>query len=299
MIQFAELISACNEFKKEAIEILGIEQSIYKFEKYHGVFDIAILTATIDEFESVKMIVDDVHEVSFSKNDATVYFAGTIQSAKKAFKVIIPYPYSMGIEAASTLTTIIVSMFRPRYLFMVGICAGNKNICKVGDIIIAEKSLNYHRVVEIERKDKSQERKFMHNICSINGHLKSKLELFSKTSLFHEIRNNYQLKEKIETPLTCHVGLLVTGSSLIRSSSIIQEIVTTYVGVKGLDMETYGLYYASTQVFKDYAPNFVSIKSVSDYGDDSNHKLSETERKKYALYTSSTALKSFVIHNLE
>jgi len=299
MKEFIQLIETCKEFKKEAIQILGVEQSVYRVEEYHGVYEIVILTANIDEFESLKLILDNVKQTTFSVNDSTIYYTGEINAGDRVCKVGLPFPYAMGIEAASALTTKVISTFRPKHIFMAGSCAGNKNIVKVGDIIIAEKSLNYHGIVAIERQDKGADKKFMHNVSSINGNLKNKLELFSKSSAIKRIKTSYQDKEKIENPLTCQVGLLVTGSTLIRSNKVIDEINSTYLGVKGLDMETYGVYYASTQVFKDYAPNFVSIKSVSDFGDDSTYKLTAKERKDYALYTSSSALKIFINEFLE
>lgn len=301
MPDFKNIITSCKEFKKEAIEILGIDQSLHEFEEHHGLFDAVIITASFDEFESVKIIVDSIKPVTFNKNDSTIYYQGTrtIQSKRKVIKVLIPFPYSIGLEATSSLTTKVISNFRPRYIFMVGICAGNKNLCKVGDVIIAEKSLNYHTVVEIERNDESKEKKFMHNLCSINGYLKSQLELFARSEAIKDIAESYPNKSKIDSPLKMHIGLMVTGSSLLRSGSIMKEINETYIGVKGLDMETYGLYYSATQVFKDYAPNFLSVKSVSDYGDNTKHKLTSNERRKYSLYTSSNALKRFINEYLE
>ncbi len=298
MKDIVQLIDSCKEFKKEAIGVLGLEQSIYTVEEFHGLYDIAILTANIDEFEAVISVIDNVKQVVFNQNDSTIYHVGEIHARKKIYKVVVPFPYTMGIEASSALTTKVISTFRPKHIFMSGTCAGNKNITKIGDIIVAEKSLNYHGVVAIEREDEKQDKKFLHNISSINGNLKNRLELFSKSSGLREIAGSYPDKDKIKVPLTCHIGLLVTGSTLVRSSKIIKEINDTYLGVKGLDMETYGLYYASTQVFNDYAPNFVSIKSVSDFGDDSTHELSAKERKEYALYTSSNALKTFIIEYL-
>src|SRR5690606_10199971 len=143
----------------EAVELLGTDQSLYEYEDHHGLFDAVIITASSDEFESVKSIVESIKPVIFNKNDSTIYYQGTIQSKKKAIKVLIPFRYSMGIEAASSMTAKVISNFRPRYIFMVSICARNKNLCKVGDIIIAEKSLNYHSVIEIERKDEIKDKK--------------------------------------------------------------------------------------------------------------------------------------------
>jgi nucleoside phosphorylase len=299
MEDFQNVINTCKSFKKEAIEILGIEQSVYEIDEHHGIYDIAILTANIDEFDSIKNILNDFNRVISNKNDSTLYYSGKISSAIKTYKVIVPLPYAMGIEASSALTTKVIGKFRPKYIFMTGICAGNKAVVKIGDIIIAEKSLNYHSIVSIERKDATKDKKLMHQISSINGNLKSQLELLSRSSEIKKIYETYPNKTHLEPNLRCHLGLLVTGSSLVRSSKAMQEINTTYPGVKGLDMETYGLYYESTQVFKDYAPNFVSIKSVSDYGDEKPQDLSPVERKKYALHTSSSVLKHFLINHLE
>ncbi len=294
MKEIFEVVKSCREFKKEAITIFGIEQSLYTQEEFHGLYETVVLTANIDEFEAIKAVLDNVKQTSFNTNDSTIYFTGEIKIKNRVSKVVLPLPYTMGVEAASALTTKVISIFRPKYLFMAGSCAGNKNVSKIGDIIIAEKSLNYHGIVAIEKKDETPDKKFMHNICSINGNLKNKFELFSKSSALKKIKENFPLKNDIETDLSCHVGLLVTGSTLVRSSKVMDEVNSTYLGVKGLDMETYGLYYASTQVFKDYAPNFVSIKSVSDFGDNSTHTLSAKDRKEYALYTSSNALKIFI-----
>lgn len=294
MKQVIEFASACRDFKREAIEILGIEQSVYEHEEFHGLIDVAVITATADEFESVKKIIDHPKQTVFNKNDSTIYFVGEIFAKNRKLKILLPFPYSMGIEAASALTTKIISSFRPRFIFMSGICAGNKNISKIGDIIIAEKSLNYNSIVEIEKSDESHDKKFMHHVSAINVNLKNQLELFSGSDEAKKIKDDYPNKAKISHSIKYHMGLLVTGSSLIRSNQIITEINSTYHGVKGLDMETYGVYYASTQVFKDYAPNFVSIKSVSDFGDNTKHELNATECKKYALHTSSKALQRFL-----
>ena len=299
MREIVRIIETTKEFKKEAIEILGVEQSFFTIEEFHGLFDAVILTATVGEFRSIESVLENIRPVTFNQNDSTIYYTSEITTPKKTYKILIPFPYAIGIEAAAALATKVISTYRPKYIFMSGICAGNKNVTKIGDIIVAEKSLNLHGIVTLEKGDTSPDKKFMHNVSSINGHIKNKLELFSTSSAIKLIKKSYPNKTKFDTELKCHVGLLVSGSSLMRSSKTMEEINSTYLGVKGLDMETYGLYYASTQVFKDYAPNFVSIKSVSDFGDDSTHKISTADRKEYALFTSSHALRSFISDYLE
>lgn len=61
-----------------------------------------------------------------------------------------------------------------------------------------------------------------------------------------------------------------------------------------MDMETQGFYFSASNSFKNLLPKYVSIKSVSDYGDSTKHKLSGEERKKYALFTSSVTAIEFI-----
>ncbi|HRI34706.1 MAG TPA: hypothetical protein PLD02_13220 [Saprospiraceae bacterium] len=133
----------------------------------------------------------------------------------------------------------------------------------------------------------------MQNTDSINKNFKSRLAIFSRSDIIKNIKNEYSNKSEMPIDLTCHIGLMVTGSSLIRSSIHMAEINQSYHGVKGLDMETHGFYYAASHS-KNSAPYFVSIKSVSDFGDDTNHKLNASLRKEYALHTSSSALFHFI-----
>ncbi|MDP2362805.1 MAG: hypothetical protein Q8M94_03440 [Ignavibacteria bacterium] len=286
-------------FKIEAEKIFGYK-SIRKFNyKKNFVFEIGIVTSSIDEFESVKCLLDDVIEFDFDYDDPTIYYKGSITSNGKILNVILPLPNSIGLEAAVITTTKLIFNFTPQYVFMVGIAAGNKNISKIGDILIADKALNYNQVVEIEKKGKEPVKKFMHSTDSINKNLKSRLNLFTNSNSIGLIRDQFLNKKTIKTPLKCHIGLMVSGSSLVRSDSKIEEINQSYHGVVGLDMETYGFYFTAFNVLKDKAPYFVSIKSVSDYGDNSNHQLTAEERKNYALYTSSSALISFIKNHIK
>ena len=131
MEDFSNLLAAVKRFKVKSVDILGIEQSIYRVEEFHGLFEIAIITANIDEFVAVKSIVDGIKKTTFNKNDSTIYHTGEIKLSHHTWKIIIPFPYTMGIEASSALTTKVVSTFRPKYLFMVGSCAGNKKVARL------------------------------------------------------------------------------------------------------------------------------------------------------------------------
>lgn len=278
-------------FAKEAREIFGLLEPI-PINK--AIFDIAILTASNDEFDSIKGLLEECHEIEGPYNDATIYYEGLIRTTSKTYKVVLPFPLSMGIEAAVCITTKLINHYNPSFLIMTGVCAGNKNITNIGDIVIAEKSVNYNNVVEIDKMGKDSKKKFMQNADSINKNLKSRLSLYSRSHHIKEIQDNYADKEKFPKELKCHIGLVVTGSSLVRSAPKIKEINEDYHGVVAMDMETHGFYYTSSNSVNISTPNFVSIKGVSDFGDDSPHKVSADDRKKYALFTSSNAAITYI-----
>ncbi|MGJ8666618.1 MAG: hypothetical protein ACSHW7_09650 [Patiriisocius sp.] len=296
MTDINQILINASKFGEEARKILGtsIETSVNKLD-----FDIGILTATDEEFNSVVELLDECKELNEDLNDATIYYQGSISTANGIKKIILPYPISMGVEAVVSTTSKMLTQFKLKYLFMVGICAGNKNISNIGDIIIAEKSLNYNEIVEVQKQDKETKKKFRQNADSIDKNLKSRLSLFSKQIDLITIKSEYENHSDFVKPLKCHIGLMVSGSSLLRSDIKIKEINEDYHGIKGMDMETNGFYFTSAHSLKDSKPKFVSIKSVSDFGDSTNHKLSGEERKNYALYTSSKILFEFILYHVK
>lgn len=294
IIELKKLMGNSISFEIEAKEIFGINPKKSKILKKSSEIKVAVITSSKDEFKSVSSQFDNLTEIPNEDDDSIIYYSGDLIFGTKKINIILPYPISMGIEASVSITTKILTYYNPSYIFMVGICAGNKNVTKIGDIILAEKSINYNEIVEIEKEGKEINKKFMQSAESIKKNLKSRLSLLSTEEVLDSIRKSYKYLEKVNYTLTCHVGLMVTGSSLLRSSQKISDLNKSYHNIKGMDMETHGFYFAANNTFNDKTPYFVSIKSVSDFGDETNHKLSTKERRDFALHTSSKLLMHFL-----
>jgi nucleoside phosphorylase len=300
ILKLIDVAQKRDSLQKTLNEITQQEKSVINFT-YEKEYDIGIITATHDEFEAVKNVLQEVVEVILENNDSVIYFKGIVKNSKRDLVVILPYPQNMGMTSTSSITTKLL-LFNPKIVFMIGIAAGNKNTTKIGDILIADQSIDYNEVVDIKKKDGNTSVKFMQNANSINTQLKTKLGITSKQkSILKTIKEEYRNSSKISNDLKCHIGLIVTGSSLLRNQDKFDNIISSYHGVIGLDMETHAVYYTCCNNFKDKNPLFVSIKSVSDFGDnDSNsHALSAFERKEYALHTSTNFFKYFVESILE
>lgn len=261
-------------------------------------YDIVVITATAEEFESIENCLNNFEEIELDEHDSIIYFHGEIDSKKGILKVLLPFPQSKGMSAASNLTTKLLK-YQPEFVFMVGIAAGNKNVSQIGDILIADKSINYNEVVEVEKKDSEEiKKKFMQTANSIDPNLKSKMTIMQKKMDYKSLKNSFHDAYKIGNVPKILIGTIVTGSSLVRSQKKIKEINDSYHGVIGLDMETYGVYYCCSHSSKNKPPNFVSIKSVSDFGDNKNHKMNSTERKEYALYSSAFVFQYYLMNHL-
>src|SRR5690606_23250551 len=112
------------------------------------------------------------------------------------------------------------------------ICAGIKSISNVGDIVIAEKTIDYNEVVEIENGDQTVRMKFMNNVLGISSTIKSKCQLFINQFKFpyEDIKANYNYSAKLK----CHIGLMATGSSLLRNSEKVKQLNKDYHNLKGV-----------------------------------------------------------------
>lgn len=256
--------------------------------------DIVIMTATPQEFDSIKSGLNNLKEIEFGANDSDIYYKAELLGLNKLFSIVLPYPNGIGIEAAVNCTSKAISLFSPALVIMCGICAGNKNVTEIGDLIIAEKTINYGNVVEIEKEGTVSKKKFMQTADSINKNLKARLTLFSTSQTFQKVIESIDLPHNLKRVPICQLGLMVTGSTLLRSNEKMTDINDSYHGVKAMDMESHGVYYASSNSNKDRNPLYFSMKAVSDFGDSTNHKISSIQRNELALQISAKSTIGFI-----
>lgn len=247
MIQDAiKILQKASAFSLEAKEEFPMPDSnLTKFSKR----DVAILTSSAKEFNELIQKLDNVRELKSENDDSIIYYLADLKTNKRRLEIVVPYPTTMGIEGSVNTTSKTISYFSPELILMCGICAGNKRVTNIGDLIIAEKSVNYNNVVEIE-KDTGKRKKFMQSADSINKNLKARLSLFASNGAFAMTMKRIDIGSELQKPPSCQIGMMVTGSSLLRSNQKMDEINDSYHGVKGMDMETHGFYFAATNSSK-------------------------------------------------
>lgn len=248
-------------------------QSRNQFLKYNSIrevapkIDCAIITAVPNEWNELFALGLEWTEYKV-QNDPTTYYWCTYKTGYRDINIVIAKQGQMGMSAAATLTTKIINTFSPQLVCMVGIAAGCKGEVDLGDLIVVNESWDYGSGKIIKGDDGSLCFKQETHQLSISSSVK---ELLSKdyTDLLYEIRKKWNSSHGIEvkTDITVHVGAMASGASVVQN----EDLVTEYVlpqnrKLLGLDMETYGVYYAAKNASIN-SVEVLSIKAVSDFAD--------------------------------
>jgi nucleoside phosphorylase/CheY-like chemotaxis protein len=265
-------------------------------------YDVAIITALpTPEFEAILRLNKGVWEDVIIEDDFIKYYKTTFKEGDKTRTIIAATADQMGMTASSHLATKIILYFKPQYLIMGGIAAGIKDRgLGFGDILVAEQSWDYGsgKIVEKPKNSESEisDIYFLPDTRDIqlSAELKAKIADFklTKATVLDKIQNEWP-SDTPTTKLQLHIGPIGSGSYVISSESTLAEIKEHQRKLLGVEMETFGVYYAA-----EHSPEpktkAISIKSVSDYGDGTkNDKF-----QKYAAYTSANFIYHFIMAEL-
>jgi nucleoside phosphorylase len=182
----------------------------------------------------------------------------------RLLKVVGTTSTSMGLTAASIVTTQLILQFRPRIVLMIGIAAGTRDGGKqFGDVLVADPSVDYNSGKVIQQDGVRGFQPDPYPI-GLNARLRSVLHKYrGPHQLFTEIRGGWSGKLPPEAN-RLHVGPLGAADQVIDDPSRVLEIQQNWRKLIGVEMETYGVYRACYEA-PDPKPRFISFKSVCDF----------------------------------
>lgn len=294
VIGLLEKILSMDEVKKEGkpLENLSIQSDSDKNK-----FDIVVLTALYDtEFEAV-LNVFKPNTIFSEYNDATTYY--TCLVGKK--EVLLATDYTMGLTAASALTTKIISKFSPKVIIMSGILAGIKDKNRnYGDILVASHSYNYESG-KYKFNSKTNLTEFEPNPEQISLS-KEIVKIINKKKsdnrLLNQIKTNFiqtKVNLKPKQNLAIELGVIASGSAVLADNKKVAEIKKFNRKLIGIDMETFAVMYAAQNYSSRNDILAVSIKSISDFADQrKNDKF-----RNYAAYTSASFIYDLILKELQ
>lgn len=182
----------------------------------------------------------------------------------KVLSVVGTTSTSMGLTAASIVTTQLVLQFRPRIVVMIGIAAGTRDGNKqFGDVLVADPSVDYNSgKVVLENGIRG----FLPDPypISLNPRLRSVLHKYRGAhAVFEEIRGRWNGRLPSGTN-RLHVGPLGAADQVIDDATRVLEIQRNWRKLIGVEMETYGVYRACHEA-PEPKPRFISFKAVCDF----------------------------------
>jgi nucleoside phosphorylase/CheY-like chemotaxis protein len=230
-------------------------------------FDLAIITALKSpELDAVLALSWDWSPVE-KAGDATHYHAGTFRRLDGSIgRVVAARAPRMGMPASAALAMKVGLLFRPRFMAMVGICAGRKGETNLGDLVAANPTWDYgsgkHAV-----KDGKPIFKPAPDPFPLTTHVRGIVERFEgeHEATLH-VRNAFQGAKPASVP-KLHIGPFASGAAVVARAAMMEEVQDQHRKLLAIDMEAFGLASAATELPRPQ-PDFLILKGVSDFADE-------------------------------
>lgn len=220
-------------------------------------------------------------------NEVANFYSGTFTNGGFSRSAIAANATRMGMTAATIIAMKAIYNFRPRYLAMVGIAAGIRGECNLGDVIVADPTWDYGSGKWAARGSDTVFEISPHQI-PLNAVLRNSFERLSRdTGMFDDIRNRWR-GPKPETVLKMVIGPTASGSAVRADGNAADEVKTQHRKVAAIEMEAYGIMAAAHEAPLPEVRAFVA-KSICDFADEKK----TDDFRAYAAYTSASVLKVF------
>ncbi|MCJ2007966.1 histidine kinase [Methylobacterium sp. J-092] len=216
------------------------------------------------EYDAVKRLCD--WEPLRLAHDDTRYLSGTITGERGTFSVVAAAAPRMGMPASAVLATKVIHQFRPRFIAMVGICAGRFEKVQIGDIIVADPTWDWGSG-KIISEDKQP--KFLpqpHQLDLDEDVIPDLKDLAEDASAMAKIKLKFA-GSKPRSDLGVHFGPLVSGAAVVAHKPTFDSLLNQHRGILGIDMEAYSVAAAARGGGKP-RPVAIIVKAVCDYADE-------------------------------
>lgn len=242
-------------------------------------YDVVIITAVDVEFNAFR----EVDKSDWKENNNIldfVYYESTQRDCKdETIKIALVKQRQKGLVSAVDTTNKVIQYLHPKTVIMSGICAGQKNLVNIGDIIISIKAWDYGSG-SIESEGEKYDKFSLipePDFTWIGKKMETLLTSYSqKKSLVNELIGKDSKLDKLQSELailnpSIRVGDMASGAAVIKSEYFVKQFIREKnKKFLGIDMETYGMYYAMVHNRNEIP--FFSVKTVSDYGDEEKNK---------------------------
>jgi nucleoside phosphorylase len=264
-----------------AAKLKYLGEKITRAKAPYPKIDFAIVTALRHpELDAVLRLPYAWKILRFSGNPVT-YHIGSITRGTREVTVIAAAAHNKGMPSSAALAAQMSILFTPRYLVMLGICAGVPGRTNFGDVIIADPAWDWGsgKIAETELGERvflaaPQQRPLDTTTSQLIKDLSESKDAIA------EIRKGWT-DQSPQGTLSIKVGPMASGASVLANGTSIKEIAEQHREILAVEMEAYAVLAAAEYALSP-APIAIAMKSVCDFADATKND----EWQEYAAYTS-------------
>lgn len=235
--------------------------------------DVLILTALPVELSAAKQGLDISEEVQPFQTKIGIHFWKTIlvQKNKRCLSCALACFAGPGNVDASSITSNLLSELNPNYVIMLGIAAGMREKCALGEVILSERIVAYEgaafveegimesrpRILELDIKVRQDISSYLSNINSIKDRL---TQIYEKLAIDLPEQADIGQVSKSVIP---RAATIASGEKLLRDPEKFKALKEIHGKIEIAEMEGAGLFAACA----DYKKPVLMIRGISDFGD--------------------------------
>lgn len=237
--------------------------------------DFVIITALPQERDAFLSKLPGAHVLDKGERDLHTYYATRVRTRRQdqsEYNVVVTCLVRMGPITATAQTVSVVTRWRPRYVLLVGIACGIQGVVGLGDVLIASQVADY-----TIGKQEGGPRKINWDVYPCGVSL-----LDSANSVEDGWKTGIGVDRPGKGEPAREKGVVASGGDVIQDDEIIATYSKSWPKLIGIEMESGGV-AAGVHQTPD-RPEFLMIKSVSDFGKD-KHDPEVTPWREYACHT--------------
>lgn len=243
--------------------------------------DIVIVTALRSELSAVLNLPYKWVNIRYPDNSVSYNHGSLERTDGVNISFVTAAAYTKGMPSAAALAAQMCLLFKPKYVVMLGICAGIKNETELGNVIVADPTWDWGSGKIGEDKEGEQVFLMSPQQRPLNTQVSQLcVDLSSNSEVIKVIKMGWDSKVP-EGELKVQVGPMASGASVLANDKAVAEISLQNRDIIAIEMEAYAVMAAAEYALKP-APIAIAIKSVCDFADANKGK----DWQSYAAYTS-------------
>ncbi|WP_433740044.1 hypothetical protein [Pseudomonas putida] len=277
-------LSWCQPLKEALIYLQELNKPPFTNDGKNYHYDLAIFTAIQEELDSL-LSLSSWTKITVPYDHAD-YYETILQGPDGSLKAVATVAPRMGMPSAAVSSSKLIHNFRPKYLAIVGICAGVRGKSELGDILIADPCFDWGSG-KWQRETESGVLRF--RPATYQWRLDESLRAAAKSvasdeKFLRDLHYNYEGKKPTQRP-EVHIEAMASGASVLQATSLMEDVRDLHKNLVGVEMESYAVFTAA-QHAAEPRPLCISVKSVCDFGDETK----SDDVHHYAAHTSSAFL---------